>query len=88
MPASWHKGHAQLPWLLPPHPGFCELRVPTCVDPAFEGIRPGVALGTVGRDRLELTLEALQGGETGSGFGCHGAIVVHDVPVRWHRRRQ
>ena len=59
----------------------------TSVDPALQSLLPGVALGTVGRDRLELPLEALQGGETGSGFGDHEGIVLYDVPVRWHERR-
>jgi hypothetical protein len=57
----------------PPHPGLGELRVATGIDPALQGLFPGVALGTVARDRLDLPLEALQGRETGSGlFGHRG----------------
>ena len=74
----------QLPRPLPPHPGLGELRVTTRVDPALEGLLPGVALGTVARDRLELPLEALQGCETGSGFFNHGRILRQVVPHGWH----
>lgn len=72
----------------PPHPGLGELGVPTRVDPALEGLLPGVALSAVGSDRLELPLKAFQGRETGSGFRCHTAIVMEGVPVRWHRAKR
>ena len=55
--------------------------MPASVDPALEGLLPGVALGTVRRDRLELLLEALQGRETGSGYCGHVAILLHEVPL-------
>ena len=65
-------------------PGLGELGVPTGIDPALQGLLPGVALGTVRRDRLELPLKALQGRETRSGFCDHGRILRQDVPHGWH----
>ncbi len=69
----------------PSHPGLGDLGAASGVNPALEGLLLGVALGTVGRDRLKLPLEALEGRETGSRFFDHTVIVLHDVPVRWHK---
>ena len=77
----------QLPRPLPPHPGLGELGISAYIDPALEGLLPGVSPGTVGRDRLELPLEALERCETRSGFCRYIGIVLHDVPVRWHKLR-
>jgi hypothetical protein len=46
------------------------------IDPTFECLLPRVALGTVGRDRLELPLEALQGCEICSLLGGHKAYCA------------
>jgi hypothetical protein len=59
--------------------------VPASVDTTLEDLLPGVAMGTVTRHRLDLTLEAPQGRETGSRFFDHTVIVLHDVPARWHK---
>jgi hypothetical protein len=54
------------------------------VDPALEGFLPGVALGTVARDRQELPLEALQGRETARALVAIGTIVLHEVGTSTH----
>jgi hypothetical protein len=50
--------------------------VPPSVDPALQGLLPGVPLGAVGRNRLELPFKALEGREIGSCLGGHLAYCA------------
>ena len=58
------------------------------VNQALEGLLPGVALGTVGRDRLKLPLKVLQGRETSSRFFNHTVILLHHMPVSRHKGKE